>query len=81
MGDSESLSPLLVYEFKADGVLIMSIKNVPVQGPYQIIDTDTFRMMLPILGAERTTEMDFVRSGDTLTFSSEGYSQTFYKTP
>jgi hypothetical protein len=71
-GDSQSDSPLLTYEFKSDGVLVMGLKDILVEGSYRIIDADTFSMTLPILGQDRTTEMDYSVSGDVLTLSADG---------
>ena len=77
-GADESLT-LIAYDFRNDGTFTVTVAGVPVEGTYEIVDSNTIRMTISVLGVQQSTDVDFTRDGDALTLNLEGSPQIFHK--
>lgn len=79
-GTDETLA-LVRYEFKEDGTFTMTVAGIPIEGTYRMVDSNTMELTISVAGVETVSTVDFVKSGDSLTLTLDGFPRIFRKVP
>lgn len=66
-----------LWDFKADGNLLLNYVNAKFDAKYTIVDEDSFTVKITVGEDTETMEFDYKINGDTLTLTIEGSSQEF----